>query len=887
MTHFDDYKIPVLVCSEEAHQQLIKSRAHISTCIRGSDVISVFREATRRWHTEPQWREDALACLNSFVAFFGESRTADVTQIDLIPSLFCADLWESKLAHELNLQGALDSVYEGARSDALLAYRPLGVVLHVCPGNSFLGGIDSLLHGIVTGNQNIVKLSRNTPAIISVLLDLLNTCGLPENQANPVLWEGGNNAVESTICEGVDGVIAWGGDATMRHYKARLPVGVRFLEYGPKLSFSVLTAQGLQDKNALAGLIKDVCAYEQASCSSSQFLLVEMPEEDPADYERYQRHLLDRISQLFTEATRDAPPAAKSRHEQVEMLKALEQAKLAKVQGRGDFIDGYPDWLVVWMEGDKPIQPSPLFRTWLIYPYQNKRQLTDRLLPIRHYLQTAGVACAPDEQSGIADLLWQSGVNRVVAPGRSSTATKGAPHDGGSILAGLCRTTSLELNEAQRSLWKSGTRDETLEALRDIVNAARHAPYYERSRQHAEFCRYPSWESFHALPWLSKHDFYQFGPPHSSDLLTVPFQEAKNAYLFTTGGSTGEPKYAMYNRREWDEGVAIFCRALEKSGLTSSDRVANLYNGGGLWSAFIAVTEALEQLGCLNLPVGGSMNPDELAKLLHSLGTTAVYGLTSTLLRLANAVEKNPQMALRIPTLFYGGEHMSDSMRSYLARIFDAKIIRSPVYASVDAGCIGHQCQCAANGVFHALERYAYVEIADKETGRPVEKGQIGEIIVTNFSRRLYPIIRVRTGDYGREVSRNCSCGNTNFTFELLGRSDDMIRVATANVHIPDVDRLCEKFHTQLSLVYQLRIDRIDLDDRYVLCIETKLPLHKEDLKDLTAEVKQSYLGMAEEVNDAIKKGLLRHFDLALFEPGALEANQKTGKIRRVVDKRN
>lgn len=535
--YFSSYGIAELVHADDAHAHLKQSRSLLAHCIRGREVINVFREAKRRWALEPCWQEKALECINAF----GESRTADASQVAMLPSLFDDTAWEAKCANELNLPRALDSVYEGARTDAILAYRPLGVVLHVSPGNSFLGGVDSMLHGIVTGNQNIVKVSRHTPAVISVVLDLLHASGLPQGQVVPLLWEGGNKEIESVLCAGVDGVIAWGGDATIQQYKTRLPIGVRFLEYGPKLSFSLLSLQG--NKESLAELVKDVCAYEQASCSSSQFLLVEMPENE-SDNPAFQQQLLTQLSQLFSAYATHTPPAQKTKHEQVEMLKALERAKLHKVMARGDYVSGYPDWLVVWMGDEKPIQPSPLFRTWLIYPYQHKQQLLERLLPIRHYLQTAGVACGADELSGIADLLWSAGVNRVVTPGRSCTPTHGAPHDGGSILAGLCRITSLETEESTRCLWKAGTKEETLQALHEIVTASRRAPFYEQSEKHANFCKRPTWEAFYALPWLTKNDFYLYGPPKSSDLLTIPFEKARRAYLITTGGSTGEPKYA-------------------------------------------------------------------------------------------------------------------------------------------------------------------------------------------------------------------------------------------------------------------------------------------------------------------------------------------------------
>ncbi|TKC86921.1 aldehyde dehydrogenase family protein [Trinickia terrae] len=882
-SHFDRFAVRWLADAPDARTMVASGRASLPLAIRGRDVIQVFSMAMERWKSEQVWRSRAIACIEDF-AQGHTTWHADPALLDAIPMLLDPKLWQTRLDVDLGLPRALDAINEGHRTEALLAYRPLGVILHISPGNSYLGGIESLLHGLVTGNHNIVKLSRNAPAVAAILIELLESCGLPKGQAQLVLWPSGDDLIESALCKMVDGVVAWGNDDVIRHYKARVPSGVRVLEYGPKLSFSVMTAQARYDE-VIDALVEDACGFEQVSCVSSQFLLLQIPHGEDAGTFREQS--LHRMAAAFARYAGRFPLSGKNQHEHAEMLTTWDLAKLARSQGRGDFVSGYPDWLLLWEDDDAPIQLSSSFRTWRIYPYRDEEELMRRLAPIRHSLQTASVACGASELKAITERLWAAGVQRVVDPGRANMPMAVARHEGGSTLAGMCRVVSLESPKRRNSLWKGGNNEETLSALQALAQWAKRAPFYARRFSAAGIgAGIEDWDAFHKLPWLTKDDFYIYGPPRSSDLLTVPYSQVRGAYLFTTGGSTGEPKYALYTRDEWDEGSEIFCRTMEAVGITSEDRVANLFNAGGLWSAFLVVNNGLEKLGCLNLPIGGATEPGDLLHLLKSLGATAIYGLPSVLLRLAQVADANPALAAHIPKVVYAGEHMSDAMRDYIRKVFGSQFVRSPLYASVDAGCIGYQCEFSPNGVFHALESYAYVEICDGETGQPVACGDEGEIIVTNFSRRLFPILRVRTGDRGYRLREPCTCGASNFRFRLLGRSDDMVRVGGANVHVTDVDRLCQRFSNELSLVYQLRIDRIGVNDRYELCIETKHGLNTDERNLLAVTVTDAYLEIADEVREYLADGILLHFNLSLLSPGALRGNEKTGKVRRVVDSR-
>jgi phenylacetate-CoA ligase len=434
---------------------------------------------------------------------------------------------------------------------------------------------------------------------------------------------------------------------------------------------------------------------------------------------------------------------------------------------------------------------------------------------------------------------------------------------------------------------KQALAQDKLEKLQSLFKTAYKSPFHKGRFDQCGLREgfLPTIDKLQDIPLMQKKDFYNSGPPKSVELLTSPMSQNAH-YVFTTGGTTGEPKYAVYSKKEWAEVTDIFAREFLNLGITPQDRFANLFHGGGLWSAFIATTEASEKLGCLSFPVGSDMDPGQILKIFKDFGVTACFGLPSTFIRLAQTAELYPELKVHIPKILYGGEHMTQVMSDYLKEIFGTQIIKSGSYASVDGGCIGYQCEHLKDGVQHTLEDACFVEIVNPETGKRVHPGETGTLIVTNLSRTLQPVIRLNTGDRAKEVLKPCPCGTKATTFELLGRADDMVRIGGANVYISDIERLVNRFPEILSPIYQVHLNKKGVHDSLEIVIETKVELDAQQTAEMKQAMEKEYIKIAEELSDYLSKGFLKHFYFTLAPPGFIHGNQRTGKIRRVIDNR-
>jgi len=77
------------------------------------------------------------------------------------------------------------------------------------------------------------------------------------------------------------------------------------------------------------------------------------------------------------------------------------------------------------------------------------------------------------------------------------------------------------------------------------------------------------------------------------------------------------------------------------------------------------------------------------------------------------------------------------------------------------------------------------------DTKQPLPDGKLGELTVTSLTREALPVIRFRTGDLTRIISREkCSCGRTHVRVESIsGRTDDMLIVKGVNFFPSQVEQ--------------------------------------------------------------------------------------------------
>ena len=137
-------------------------------------------------------------------------------------------------------------------------------------------------------------------------------------------------------------------------------------------------------------------------------------------------------------------------------------------------------------------------------------------------------------------------------------------------------------------------------------------------------------------------------------------------------------------------------------------------------------------------------------------------------------------------------------------------------YGTADAGLIAYESD-ALDGMI--VDEKIIVELVIPGTGDPVAEGEVGEIVVTSFSR-AYPLVRFATGDLTRFLSGESACGRTNVRIAgWMGRADQTTKVKGMFVRPEQVAEVVRR-HPEVSKA-RLVVDREGALDSMTLLCET------------------------------------------------------------------
>ncbi|HEX6385251.1 MAG TPA: phenylacetate--CoA ligase [Anaerolineae bacterium] len=366
------------------------------------------------------------------------------------------------------------------------------------------------------------------------------------------------------------------------------------------------------------------------------------------------------------------------------------------------------------------------------------------------------------------------------------------------------------------------------------------------------------------FPFLTKEDLRQSYP---LGLACAPQTDFVRMHM--SSGTTGTPIICPHTAddvRQWSEIVA---RCLAAAGVGRHD-VLQITPSFGLFNGGFGFHYGASALGTMIIPIGAGRSQLQL-QFMRDLGTTAIAAIASYALRLievalAEGFDFRRDSRLRVG--IYGAEIWSDELRQ---RIEDVMGIETfDIIGMTESGGVGMGIDCAEHAGVHVWEDHYLVEFVDPNGDEPVKEGEWGEMVITTLTREGLPLIRFRTRDISRVISRElCACGRTGLRVERIAcRNDDMIKVKGVNFYPKQVESILLR-HPEVANDYLIEIDRVEGADYLKLNVETEYP-ENEALGRRLAEELYSLIGL--------------HAEIALLAVGHLP--RPAGKAVRVKDSR-
>jgi phenylacetate-CoA ligase len=389
--------------------------------------------------------------------------------------------------------------------------------------------------------------------------------------------------------------------------------------------------------------------------------------------------------------------------------------------------------------------------------------------------------------------------------------------------------------------------------------------------------------SIESLPILDQAEFWKANGLENNAVLAGPMHDG---IVFKSGGTTGSPKFSVFSKEEWAAFNAAFGRGIATSNIKAGDRVANLFYAGQLYGSFLFITKSLEAspLDVLQLPIGGGTSVEETAQIVADFGANVLAGVPTTIMNLAEYVSaRGLAKRFKVERVLFGGEAMYPDQRERLAEVFPGVRALSIGYASTDAGPLGYVDAACGPNEHRTFGSDTILEIVDEETGRPIEEtGREGLLIATDLGRSLMPIIRYPVGDRGLWLEPK---GARDRKFLLMGRSEEAAKIGLVKLYVEDVRNVLLGFRNELGVSnFQMIVvhhDRLDglilrvaaagdakpdgaLAERIVGAIHEVRPLYEQFVREKQVHaMKLEWVGLEQ-----------------------LETNPRTGKMRKVIDRR-
>jgi hypothetical protein len=347
------------------------------------------------------------------------------------------------VAEDFPNPAVLDGFQPAAKGGAVRAFGP-DLLVHGWAGNVPALALWSMVCGLLVKAGGVGKLPSAEPLFAGWFARMLAEEHPPLADCLAVVWwrGAGEDEAEALYAQ-ADTVIAYGGNAALDAIRRRLPVTTRFLPHGHKLGFGMVSAAALDTAKApvVARLAAwDVMRYDQQGCYSPHvFYVARGGAVTPRAFADYLAGELANLHRRFPRRALELAEAAAT-------AKWRQSVEWSLPADAADQVIGDPDaaWCVIYRDAAQPLVPTALQRSIQVVAVDALEDAVPVVAAQRDFLQTAGLAAAPDELYRLAALLGSAGVTRISAIGSMSAPEAGWHHDGRFNLLDLVRMTEIE-----------------------------------------------------------------------------------------------------------------------------------------------------------------------------------------------------------------------------------------------------------------------------------------------------------------------------------------------------------------------------------------------------------------------------------------------------------
>jgi hypothetical protein len=296
------------------------------------------------------------------------------------------------------------------------------LIYHVCAGNLAVSACTSLMHGLLLGAHNVMKLpgERDNSTARREILDFIRGLPLPLRKLVET-----HRSLDADLFRRADAIVAFGSDATMNSLRAQSRWDQKFIAHGHAVSLLWIAEPDhftLRDARACA---VDVLTYDQLGCLSPQAVYAPTGADINALGDKLARALEMHWKKIKPKPARPLSVAAR----------VVEARDVAHALGHRVWLPPgkHLGWTLIH-DPDPAFQPSPLHGVIYLRQVAESR-LGPALASVAGRISTVGIAGRTS--SRLEKAFLSLGVSRFCAAGHMQFPPLTWHHDGHSSLGDL------------------------------------------------------------------------------------------------------------------------------------------------------------------------------------------------------------------------------------------------------------------------------------------------------------------------------------------------------------------------------------------------------------------------------------------------------------------
>jgi len=189
----------------------------------------------------------------------------------------------------------------------------------------------------------------------------------------------------------------------------------------------------------------------------------------------------------------------------------------------------------------------------------------------------------------------------------------------------------------------------------------------------------------------------------------------------------------------------------------------------------------------------GAGNTELQVNMIRDLGIKGYIGTPTFLMNLVRKAEElgyDFRQEFKLRCALVWGELLLPEVRNTLEQDYGISL-RDGMGTR---GNLAIGFECSERVGFHITEEH-FIEVVTPDTGKQLEPGEVGAVVITGLIDKAFPVLRYMTGDVSSLATEPCPCGRTSpRMMGVMGRVGESVKARALYLTPGQVERVASRF---------------------------------------------------------------------------------------------